>query len=214
MSQGTMIGGEFHVEEAPEFVTPKPEGLGEDDTAPIAPAKGETAAERVKRIISGEKRNGERPDDVPNVGASAPRSSRPKRDRGPAPPKPREGSLVKPLTDVYTGIGLMIAPVDSVCSTAFISNAEECARSVEKLARENEAVRRVVVRMLETSAWGGVIVAHLPILLMITMHHGPETVKERIAPVAAMMNPGAMKAAEEARKTRNEKTSAEGSPQK
>jgi hypothetical protein len=107
------------------------------------------------------------------------------------PPKPREGSLVKPLTDLYTTVGLTLAPFDPVCSTAVLTNAEECARRLEMLARENESVRRVILAMVQTSAWGGVLAAHLPIIAMIMTHHGPPAVRERAAGIAMITNPEA-----------------------
>lgn len=105
----------------------------------------------------------------------------------PVPPKPREGTLVKPLTEMYVGIGAMVLPFDNACGGAVIANAENCAKSLEALARENEAVRRAILAIISTGAWGSVIVAHLPILIMITVHHGPKDMAERIAPMASMM---------------------------
>lgn len=129
----------------------------------------------------------------PSAGPSTPRPSR-QRD---IPPKPREGQLVKPLTELYVSIGAVLAPVDPVCSVAFMTNAEECAKRLETLARENEAVRRAILALTQTSAWGGVLIAHLPILMVVLMHHGPDSVREKAAPMAMMLNPEAMRLAAE-----------------
>lgn len=93
--------------------------------------------------------------------------------RKPTPPMPRRG-LKKPLTDIYTTLGTLMFPFDNVCGNAVIESAEQCAESLETLARENEAVRRVLIMLCETSAWGMVITAHLPILMAVTAHHMPQ----------------------------------------
>ena len=109
-------------------------------------------------------------------------------------PKVRAGSLVKPLREFYTSVGTVLVPFDPACGTALIENAENCAKSLDMLAQQNDAVRRAIVAMTQTSAWGGVMIAHAPILLMILLHHGPKDVAERVAPLAAMMSPGAFQA--------------------
>jgi hypothetical protein len=177
------------------FVKPQPD-IPEEPT----PEKPQSTAERLKARFAGRAGAG-RAAGEPSTSDAAPRVLKGKK---PAPPKPREGTLVKPLTDMYTSVGLMLAPFDQACSFAFIENADSCARAMEKLARENESVRRVINAMLSTSAWGGVIAAHLPILLVIMMHHGPKEMQDRIAPMALMMNPGAMQKFAEAQQSAEE----------
>ena len=184
------------VEDAPEdFVVPQPDEIA-PETPADAPVK-ESAAERVRKRLRANAGAGRAPSE-PSTTRGASRPSRV------IPPKPREGSLVKPLTELYTSLGIMIAPLDPVCSVAIIENAEPCARSLENLARENEAVRRAILALTQTTAWGGVIIAHLPLLLMVMTHHGPREVAERTAPLAAMMNAGAMKKAQEAQSSEDE----------
>lgn len=111
------------------------------------------------------------------------------------PPKPRPGSLVRPLEQFYTSVGVTLSAFDAGCGMAVVENAKTCAESLDTLARENDAVRRAILLLTETSAWGGVMIAHLPILLMVATHHGPREVGERIAPLAATMAPNAFAAA-------------------
>ncbi len=99
------------------------------------------------------------------------------------PPKPRPGSLKKPLQDMYGTIGMTVALFDPVCGQAILANAEACAIALENMARENEAVRRVIMSLVQTSIWGQLIAAHMPILLAIAMHHVPA--------LNGMMNPNA-----------------------
>lgn len=98
------------------------------------------------------------------------KASKPK---SPAPPK-RKGQFVTPLTQIYMGVGLSLMPFDAVCANAVMKSAENCAKSVDELAYQNEAVRRAVYALTQTSAVGAVLVAHLPILMAVAMHHVPQ----------------------------------------
>lgn len=113
----------------------------------------------------------------------APRTERAKRESRPIPPKPRQGQLVKQFTDLYVGIGTMMMPFDSICGQAVIASAPKCAESLENLARENPAVRRALMALVETSVWGAVITAHAPILLAVAMHHVPAVRNNMPTPV-------------------------------
>lgn len=101
------------------------------------------------------------------------KKTKPKAEKKPKviPPKPRPGTLVKPLRDLYTSIGALMVPFDEPCGKSIIENAEPCAMALENLARENPAVRRALLAMVETSVWGQVIAAHAPILVTVVMHH-------------------------------------------
>lgn len=103
-------------------------------------------------------------------------------------PKARPGHFVKPLNELYTSVGMMLLPFDPMCGTAVVKNADSCAKSMDRLAQENDAVRRALNAILTTGAWGGVIAAHLPILAMVMAHHGPEKSREVVAPLASMLN--------------------------
>ncbi len=89
------------------------------------------------------------------------------------PPKPRNGTLVRPFTQFYVSIGALISPFDPVCGAAIINQSEECAKALENLAQSDPRVRAILMSLVETSAWGYVIAAHTPILLAIAVHHVP-----------------------------------------
>lgn len=95
------------------------------------------------------------------------------KEEKPVPPMPRGGKLASGLQDIYVSLGMMLMVVDPVCAQAIITAAPECAKSMEKLAQSNPAVRRVLLKTLETSAWGAVVAAHLPILMAVAAHHVP-----------------------------------------
>jgi hypothetical protein len=100
--------------------------------------------------------------------------------------KPRKGSLVKPLTKTYASVGMLLLPFDEVCGQTLINSAEQCAIALDDLAQTNDTIARVLVALVETSAWGAVIAAHLPLLMVVASHHVPafskvqETVMEKL----------------------------------
>lgn len=106
----------------------------------------------------------------------------------PVPPKPPRGSLVRQLTDLYVALGTFVLPFDTVCGTAVINSAPKCAEALEALARDNPAVRRAIMRLVETSAWGMVITAHAPIMLAVAMHHIP-AVRDSLPPNVHRIRP-------------------------
>jgi hypothetical protein len=190
-------------------VTPNPTvdgGPVEDVTLPSStpePTKPLSAKERVKRAAR--RATGVPPETSPGgspVTEDMKGAARTKPSAGTSsvsPPRLREGHFVKPLTQLYTTIGLTLMPFDQACATAFVANAESCAKAMDALARENDAVRKALLALTQTSAWGGVLLAHAPIILMIATHHGPEPMKDKIAPLAMMMNGKAFAPSEEAK---------------
>lgn len=113
-------------------------------------------------------------------------------------PPAGEAKLTKAMTEVYTACGIMLVPFDVECGNMLLANAEPQAASLAKLAQSNDTVRRVLLMLTETSAWGGVLAAHLPLLAVVAYHHGPDNVRERVAPMARL---AAMAAAEKLRPT-------------
>lgn len=93
-----------------------------------------------------------------------------------AAPRAKKGAFVEPLTQVYTGLGITLVPFDEVCGTAVLQSAEQCAKSLDELAYQNEAVRRALTALTQTSAMGAVLIAHLPIILAVAGHHMPRVV--------------------------------------
>jgi hypothetical protein len=121
------------------------------------------------------------------TGAARTRRTRPRPDPGTpatpdrrivpddeAAPVYRAGILVKPLTDLYVAAGTMLLPISPAVGTAFVQNAQPCAESLDELARTNPAVRRVLMSLLTTGAWGKVIAAHFPIILAIGVTYSPQ----------------------------------------
>lgn len=88
-------------------------------------------------------------------------------------PRSKPGQFVEPLTKIYAGIGLALMPFDQVCAVQVANSATTCAEAWDELAQKNDAVRKMLYAITETSAWGGVMIAHFPILMAVAGHHMP-----------------------------------------
>lgn len=126
-------------------------------------------------------------DIVSNVSRSSKRDKKEPKEPKKLPPR-RRGSLVKPLEEMYVTIGMSVMAFDQPCGIAITNSATRCAEALDNLAYENDAVRRVILRLIETSAWGGVVMAHSPIIMAIAVHHIPGA-KDIVAKVMAARVP-------------------------
>lgn len=105
----------------------------------------------------------------------------------PETPPYKPSPLKNKLVQLYAGIGLGVVAFDQYCGSQILANAEATAISMDKLARENASVKRVLERLVATSVVLEVVSAHLPIVMAVAMHHGPEGLKERINGIANVM---------------------------
>jgi hypothetical protein len=100
-----------------------------------------------------------------------PTSTRTKKAANPLPPK-RKGQFVEPLENMYGTMGLMLMPFRPMTAQATMENAHNCAVAVDEWAYQNDAVRRIIHKLVTASAAGAVITAHLPILMALAMESG------------------------------------------
>ena len=97
-------------------------------------------------------------------------AAKPKPDKTPRVAKD-DATLKKALVELYSSIGMVLLPFDQPCATVVVNSADQCAEAMVKLASENDSVRKALTALTQTSAWGGVIAAHLPIIMAVTAHH-------------------------------------------
>lgn len=122
-------------------------------------------------------------DDVPDSGrppflgrTRRPPRAAPLRESAPRPtaafkPRKTDAQLTEALTQLYTFGGMALTPFDQVCGAAVVNSAQPCAESLVKLAQENENVRKALEALTQTSAWGGVVAAHMPLVMAVVGHH-------------------------------------------
>lgn len=136
-------------------------------------ARGPERTQRLKALV------GERPK----------REARPPREKKAAVSAPR-GGFVKPLTEMYGFIALALMPLDAQCAMAIMEAAPKAAESLDALAKNNDAVKRVLIMLTQTSAWGAVISAHLPIIIAVSVHHIPAVKNSAFGSLMASVNSG------------------------
>jgi hypothetical protein len=88
----------------------------------------------------------------------------------PSPPR-LTNATKKTLEELYAGIGGMLLPFDEVCGQVIIDAAPHCAETVYLAAQQNDALRRFVISMTQTSIYGALLIAHMPILMAVAAHH-------------------------------------------
>lgn len=92
--------------------------------------------------------------------------------------KEAPGKYYTPLMRIYGIIGMVLMRFDKTCGSAVLLQAEDTARAVDRLAKENPAVRRVIEAIIAKSVYGELIAAHAPILATVFAHHIPQTFRE------------------------------------
>lgn len=104
----------------------------------------------------------------------------PREPRKPLPPIPRNG-FAPDVERLYVMMGLSIMPFDVEMSARITEIAEPAAQAWDELARKNEVVRRVLVSLLETGAWGKVLAAHAPLFGLAWARMSGESVRVTFA---------------------------------
>jgi hypothetical protein len=100
----------------------------------------------------------------------------------PKPEPPQLPAVAKDaISQLYVFAGMGLTPFKPTVGVALANSADDCAKAWMELAKTNPAVRRAILSMLQTSAWGGLAIAHLPILYAL-MQPNPAGVKE-VTPV-------------------------------
>lgn len=104
-----------------------------------------------------------------------PEDSAPKKRRG-RPPGSKNQTSVKKIEDALNeyiaGIAMMFALAnDQHCAAVVAQGGPRLAQAWAEVAKQNPAVYRVLERMMQGGAWGGVIISTLAIALPIMEHH-------------------------------------------
>jgi hypothetical protein len=95
----------------------------------------------------------------------------PKKKRTPPASRGRKKNLTEPLTDMYMSIGMGLMLLNPLDGQVVCENAPKMAKSLNKWGESNPTVYRSLERLCTTSAMGGVIAAHAPVILAIAANH-------------------------------------------
>jgi len=86
------------------------------------------------------------------------------------------------LAGMYALMGMAVAPVKPQIGLAFTEQADACATAWFDVARENDAVRRAILWIVEGGAWGALFLAHIPIIITaIPPDALPDTVRTMLS---------------------------------
>jgi hypothetical protein len=152
----------------------EPVGPIPDHTASMdEPAPGAPSGDKPKRRL------------LPGAGSrdSGPRESRRQtgpRERKPLPPIPRNG-FAPEVTKMYVTMAMVMMPFDVEFASKLTEIAEPAGEAWDELARKNEVVRRVLVSLLETGAWGKLTMAHAPLFALAWARMTGESVRVSFA---------------------------------
>ena len=105
-----------------------------------------------------------------NAPKTPPRRVNAVRESSPLPSLPQ---IRKSLVDMYNYVAMFVAIKDADVAQSIIENAEECAESLIKLAEKNPAFKRTLAKLVASSAYAGVITAHMPILFVVAVKYVP-----------------------------------------
>lgn len=108
-----------------------------------------------------------------------------RKEMKPVPPMPR-GGIAGPVAALYKRAGSFIQPFDPGCGTALIMGADDCGRAWEEVCKRNPQLRRYVLAMLATGANMDLLIAHIPIIAAVAIHHVP-AVRQMVAETTESM---------------------------
>lgn len=89
-------------------------------------------------------------------------------------PQGRPPSLEKRLQELFVMVAMVVGPLNERDGAIILSSSESLAKSWTALANENAAVKRVLERLVETSAWSQVVFSTGGVALAIAVNHGVE----------------------------------------
>lgn len=94
--------------------------------------------------------------------------------------KLREG-----VTGVYALAGMVTSIRCQVCGEHILTSAEDRADEWIALAEKNPSVKRALETLVSGSAWGGVVVGNIMVVLPVLIHHGvlPASVMRAFVPM-------------------------------
>lgn len=127
-----------------DFVTPDHKA-GKDEPQPRKPFPRRVSVEDLKARREKSVVDSFVPDKVPN----------------------RKGQFVKPVAEFYVVLGMAVTPLKPNVGRVFAEQAQDCAEAWDKLAHENETVRRYLQGFLTVNTAGALLFAHIPIALAI-----------------------------------------------
>lgn len=83
------------------------------------------------------------------------------------------GVVAQGMHKFYAQIGMFAGAMNPRIGETLITNAENMAKSCERVAKESPAARKVFDSLITSSAWGEFVSAHLPVAAVVAMEYIP-----------------------------------------
>lgn len=131
----------------------------EQDFGPDASASGESTQDETTVKVNTKSRGGNKKN--ANLGNN--------KKRGSGVRKLTKADHAK-IADMYRTGAFGVMPFNPQVAQVVVDNAEQCADAWYELADENDNVRRMILAMLEGSAWSKLLAAHMPIIIAAVPH--------------------------------------------
>lgn len=94
-------------------------------------------------------------------------------------PMPPKGTIATEMSSLYTFAAIPLMAIRPETAGAIVENADQIGKAWEKLAEANPKVRAALLGLAQTSMWGALAMAHLPIVMALMSEGGK---KEKDAP--------------------------------
>lgn len=134
-----------------------------DNPPPVTPPPNPGADAQKKRTLPG-KIFGSR-DDAPRNERAKAVGSKPPVERKPLPPIP--ANMAEKIAGLYESAAMALMPIDMELAAALTEIAPKAGEAWVEIARQNRAVRIMLLKLIETSAWGALFAAHAPIFYLM-----------------------------------------------
>lgn len=102
-----------------------------------------------------------------------------KDDAAPAP-QYVAGMFKVPIAMLYSQVGGVVTYVAYPVGQAIVQQAAPCAEAWDHVAKQNPRVRKWLMSMTKTGAWGELFAAHLPIFMACVFAFGSDEVRNRL----------------------------------
>ena len=108
---------------------------------------------------------------------------RPAADRAPAAPRARRAKSLRPDLEVtFAFVAQVVTFKDPVCGSVAMAQVPQIALAWDNWAKSSPTVHKYLSWAMAGGGAVGVVVAHLPIVILVVQHHGPD--RERYFPPA------------------------------
>lgn len=141
----------------------------------VAPEPATAAPVTETRRPRGRPRKDGTPAGSPRVAPAA----EPQPEKAPLP-MPDAGTIKEAMAGLYRFAAFGLYPVKPQTAGALMENAETIGAAWEAAAETNPAIRKALLALMTTSAWSGIALAHMPVVMVAMKEKKPKKQLEEV----------------------------------